>query len=706
MIRRRDLWPAGLLLAAFCGLLGPCLFTSRVYVYNDLTNLSLAWRTLVAEQVARGVLPLWNPYSAYGIPLIGNLQTGAFFPISVLFTLFPFTQALGPYLLALYCVAGCGAYLWLRRLGLSRSSCLAGAFAFSLSGFCVGHIQFPNILGAFVWMPFFFLFSESPLLLAVAAALSIHSGYPPITSGVAASCFILAWAWPRRATRAALAVSLFGGFALALALGAAVLLPGWEAGTQSARAFGMPRGERMEFSLAPRDAGMLLHPRLGAARVRAPLTAELAQQGYRRASYLPAWKSAYSGVLAAAAVLVGTAALARSAPTSAAGLAAFLSLSALLLFGDRSAPSAWIWDHLPGASLIRGPSRQSFLLAAATVPLAAMGVETIARARSAKRTMTAAIAFAGAVFIGGELLATGWRFYPTLPKDYYSSGGALVEFLRAGLDGGRYRSLASSGNVARWRHQWTDDEGKRHFDGAGFMKGGFDDSDAFWPRRLYNDAMMLEYRQRLFGTSNAPFHLPSATADYEPLIPARSARLNQLFATSQPEALAAMMRWADVRFVASRTPISAPGVVNRGKHVWHFVQAPKATSGAYWFPASWRERLGGDIDRMPSEAPAAPWRIERSREDHLAISGESKESGILYVAQPKYPGWKAYVNGRRVQIERALTAFEMISVPTGPWKVDLLYRPLSWKVGLLATLGALAALIVSGMKKTKALAEG
>ncbi len=49
-----------LLAACLVALFAPTLFSDRVYCTNDLTHINHPWRTLAAEQLQRGQVPLWN----------------------------------------------------------------------------------------------------------------------------------------------------------------------------------------------------------------------------------------------------------------------------------------------------------------------------------------------------------------------------------------------------------------------------------------------------------------------------------------------------------------------------------------------------------------------------------------------------------------------------------------------------------------------
>ena len=68
---------------------------------------------------------------------------------------------------------------------------------------------------------------------------------------------------------------------------------------------------------------------------------------------------------------------------------------------------------------------------------------------------------------------------------------------------------------------------------------------------------------------------------------------------------------------------------------------------------------------------------------------------MLFLADLAYPGWKAYVDGQETQIYRADYLFRSVFVPAGTHSVEFVYRPRSFRLGLLITLLATAGGVVA-----------
>jgi uncharacterized membrane protein YfhO len=89
----------------------------------------------------------------------------------------------------------------------------------------------------------------------------------------------------------------------------------------------------------------------------------------------------------------------------------------------------------------------------------------------------------------------------------------------------------------------------------------------------------------------------------------------------------------------------------------------------------------------------------RGGDDRFSVTGDAPGNGWLYVAEPFYPGWEVYVDGKRAPMERALDAFIKVKVPAGAIDARFVYRPGSWILGLWISLLSVVGLAWLGAKK-------
>src|SRR5690242_6315897 len=88
------------------------------------------------EYVEEKVLPLWNPYQAYGTPLAANMQSQVFYPPTVALSLWRTPRIHNWYFLFRLFVAGICAYFYM-RLFVSFVPALAAGITSMFAGYYV-----------------------------------------------------------------------------------------------------------------------------------------------------------------------------------------------------------------------------------------------------------------------------------------------------------------------------------------------------------------------------------------------------------------------------------------------------------------------------------------------------------------------------------------------------------------------------------------
>src|SRR3989344_1832697 len=70
------------------------------------------------------------------------------------------------------------------------------------------------------------------------------------------------------------------------------------------------------------------------------------------------------------------------------------------------------------------------------------------------------------------------------------------------------------------------------------------------------------------------------------------------------------------------------------------------------------------------------------------------KSGTLILSEVYYPGWKAYDNGKQTKISKANYAFRSIYLDKGEHKIEFVYKPKPFIIGMYITLFAFLTLII------------
>jgi hypothetical protein len=219
---------------------------------------------------------------------------------------------------------------------------------------------------------------------------------------------------------------------------------------------------------------------------------------------------------------------------------------------------------------------------------------------------------------------------------------------------------------------------------------------------------IFDWKQRLYGLTNAPYRLRAAANFGEPLVPAASyAAMDALLSLPSADAAAAWMPWIGASRLLTPEPPGSPRLTPVTRALWN-ISALRATpvSLAYLLTAKDGAALPAAWPAAPPEAVRAPLEVRRERPDRFEVSGEGE--GWAYVAEPRFPGWATTLTvagAERVVVpEAALGAFQKVPTPPGPWTLRWRYEPGPWRLGLL--IAALAWIMLSWSWYHRAVALG
>ena len=184
---------------------------------HDMHDQYFYWRYFGFNTLAKGILPLWNPYSFCGTPFIGGTQSAIFYPLNLIFLILPIHVAINYSIILHVFLSGVFTYLYLRYIKLnpqsathnpkspsdklSRSSCMISAIIFMFSAPQILHVYAGHltILNAIMWLPLILLLSEIfictnnflyALLGGITVACNILAGQPQYSFYTAIAVFV------------------------------------------------------------------------------------------------------------------------------------------------------------------------------------------------------------------------------------------------------------------------------------------------------------------------------------------------------------------------------------------------------------------------------------------------------------------------------------------------------------------------------------
>jgi len=131
----------------------PVVFSSKTFASRDMYAFYYPRQFFAAECIKSGILPLWNPHLASGVPFLANLQSSVFYPLSLVYYLLPFQIGFKYFIILHYFLAGLWMFLLMRHWKYDAYSCMVAAIVFMLGGYMVSILDNVSFLTAAIWLP-------------------------------------------------------------------------------------------------------------------------------------------------------------------------------------------------------------------------------------------------------------------------------------------------------------------------------------------------------------------------------------------------------------------------------------------------------------------------------------------------------------------------------------------------------------------------
>lgn len=127
------------------------------FLTTDPIRQQYPWRELAISLEKNFSLPVWNPYTFSGSPLLANFQTAAFYPLNIFFFFLPFPITWSLLIFLQPLLAGIFLYLYLKNLKLHPIGAFVGSIAFAFSGFSVAWLEWNSVVQTILWLPLLLL---------------------------------------------------------------------------------------------------------------------------------------------------------------------------------------------------------------------------------------------------------------------------------------------------------------------------------------------------------------------------------------------------------------------------------------------------------------------------------------------------------------------------------------------------------------------
>ena len=152
-LRRADRWALlWCVIVAAVLFIVPALFGHpAIDADNLIQNFPL--RVLAGHQLASGHLPLFNPLTNSGTPLLGGLNAGALYPFTLFFAFTPAIAAWIINVIVVYVAASVGVFALLRWHGISSVPALAAGLTYAYSGAMIGQMVHLGVVQGYSFLP-------------------------------------------------------------------------------------------------------------------------------------------------------------------------------------------------------------------------------------------------------------------------------------------------------------------------------------------------------------------------------------------------------------------------------------------------------------------------------------------------------------------------------------------------------------------------
>lgn len=226
----------------------------------DVITQIYPWKHLVIETWKQGTVPLWNPYSFSGTPLLANYQSAVLSPFNLIFFILPFVDGFSLLVLLQPLLAGFFTYIFVRALKRSETASLISAVSFMFCGFITSWMGYGTLGYAILFLPLslfsiekYFLEKKTKflILLSLTIPLSFFSGHFQISAYflLATAFYVLYKLVITKDIKAFMKVSIFVAFGMLLSM--PQLLPSVEFYSQSFRSNIFQKDEVIPLSYLP-----------------------------------------------------------------------------------------------------------------------------------------------------------------------------------------------------------------------------------------------------------------------------------------------------------------------------------------------------------------------------------------------------------------------------------------------------------------------
>jgi Bacterial membrane protein YfhO len=658
----------------------PVIFSDKTFFFRDIHRWFYPMKYFLASSLKTGSIPFWCPNYFCGSPFVSDLQSGVFYPFSLIFALFQFPLSFNLYIILHIILGFCFFYLFIKGIGLSRESALITSISYCYGGYAVASVNTLNNLSTMIWLPaILWSFQKAStkgiksgyLFAALFLCMSILGGEPQLFILTAGLLFFYGLAsipgkTPGFNPRVRNAVIILFLITSSVLITMVQLGPAYMDYQFSARLGGMTYEEATKFSLNFEMLKHLILPlRFNPAFFTDPAVLNNFFPGQGQIPWL---LTIYPGFMIVPMVLFGL--LFNFSKRILFWLVVFC-ITLVLALGHNTPAYYTFFKIFP---FFRFPEKFMFLAGFSLLVMAAYGFDRLFSLFEQKKVAGPFLFFLVAILLISDLYLSHSQLNPVCESTFYNRHHPDLKPLLD--DPGTFRI-------------YLDPE----FKPPPHIQDTILNHHIRWQMLLMPNLGILHNLNHVGGTSGLELR-------YQYLI-------TQMFSKPWAEKIH-FLKLANVKYVISPKPLDEnPDLKGEIEKVNAIVYKIRGYLPRAWIVGQLHPIRKGTVDELidgsfhPEYSALAKGKIvDRYNEpsyneiSHIAylnnnrihIELTAKKPGILVISESSYPGWQVFVNGKEQKCLWLNLLFQGVEIEKGKHNIYFLYHPKYFNFFLLISL--------------------
>ncbi len=643
----------------------PVIFLNKTFFFRDIHRWFYPMKYFLATSFKSGEIPFWCSNYFCGSPFMSDIQSGVFYPLSLIFLILPFPWSLNIYVVAHFFLGFCFFYLFIISLGLSRKSALLTSISYCYGGYVFATINTLNNLSTAIWLPaILWSFNRAAItrqksdyfLTILFLSIAILGGEPQLFILIVGALFFYAITYQRESNPVQTGWARYGMHVIFMVISAILVTmvqlgPTFIDYQNSARLGGLSYGEASKFSL---NLHMLKHLFLplhfSQGFVIDPVTLKSFFPGQGDVPWL---LTVYPGVIIAPLALIG---IIFSFSRKTFFWIILFIVSIILALGENTLVHYLFYKTLP---FFRFPSKFMFLAGFSMLVMAAYGCHrlmSIDRQRGWRSTSLFSLLILALVL---DLYSNHRNLNPVCDSEFYQYHHPALQPILD--DPGTFRIFAD----------------KMHSPPP--LQNAIHNYQIKWQIMLLPNLGILRNLDHVSG-------VPALELIYQ-------YQIMEILSKPWQERIR-FLRLANVKYIISQERLDKHhdlvGKVEKVNDLVYRIAEPLPRA---WLVGQLHQTKTGTIKDLtdgafnPFYSALELGRIEKrydkpffkeveyisyEKKNEIHIEAKADEPAILVISESFYPGWKVYVDGQEKKRLRLDLLFQGVEI--GPGKHDIVFK--------------------------------